>query len=364
MRALAAAVLALVIASGARSARAQDETPAAQPTTDGTVVRVVTKPLVPFVEIQDDGAVEGFSIDLWDEIASRNGWTTEWVQTETVGDLLDVVAGGGADAGIAGISVTREREELYDFSHPMFDSGLQILARADERRSITELVGGTLGASLLKFFVAVLLIIVISGHVVWLVQRRRADVPESYLKGVGHGMWISAATALAGDLAEGAPARPLGRLIAISWILMGVIALAVYTAALTSQLTVDSIDSEISGLADLGDAGVVTVEGSTSDLYLTRIGIEHDNVEAVDDAYALLRNSAADAVVYDAPVLRYFANTPSGAGLALVGSIFNPESYGIAFPVGSDLREQVNRALLDIRSDGTYERLVTRWFGE
>ncbi len=356
-------ILAAVVSSTAGPSTAIAQEPSG-PTADDTVVRVVTKPLVPFVELRDDGTVEGFSIDLWNEIAERNGWTTEWVQAETVGDLLEVVASGDADAGIAGISVTGEREEIYDFSHPMFDSGLQILARADERQSISELVGGTLGASLLKFFVGVLLVIVISGHVVWLVQRRRGGVPEPYLKGVGHGMWISAATALAGDLAEGAPARPLGRLIAIAWILMGVIALAVYTAALTTQLTVDSIDSDITGLSDLGDKAVVTVEGSTSDLYLTRIGMAHDNVDAVDDAYDLLRADSADAVVYDAPVLRYFANSPSGAGLALVGPIFNPESYGVAFPVGSELREAVNRTLLDIRSDGTYERFVTRWFGE
>jgi len=47
----------------------------------------------------------------------------------------------------------------------------------------------------------------------------------------------------------------------------------------------------------------------------------------------------------------------------VVGPIFQDESYGIALPTGSPLREPINEALLTLRQDGTYDAICERWFG-
>jgi polar amino acid transport system substrate-binding protein len=358
-----AAGLICVMALGGGTGTAQDNTDDGSAPATGTELSVATKPLIPFVSYTERGP-EGFSIDLWDEIAARNGWTTAWVERETVSDVLDAVAAGDAQAGIAGISVTAEREESFDFSYPMFDSGLQIMINQDASSSTWSQLRGLISTSLLLFSVVVLGVLFATGNLVWLVQRRRGEISSNYVRGVGEGMWVSAATALAGDLGESAPRRPLSRFIAIVWILVGVIAVAIFTALTTSRLTVDSIESDIRGLADLGGREVVTVQGSTSDTYLDRVGLDHTTVLAIEDAYPLLRDGGVDAIVYDAPVLRHHANTLGQGREAVVGSIFNPEAYGIAFPPDSPLRESVNRSLLAMRADGTFARLYTRWFGD
>ena len=46
----------------------------------------------------------------------------------------------------------------------------------------------------------------------------------------------------------------------------------------------------------------------------------------------------------------------------VAGSLFEPQQYGIAFPSRSQAREPVNRALLEIMEDGTYDRIYDRWF--
>ncbi len=329
---------------------------------EGATVRVVTKPLEPFVVLTDRGP-EGFSVDLWEDIADRNGWETEWIVVDTVGELLDTVEAGEADAGIAGISVTREREERVDFSHAMFEGGVQILA-GDSGTGVWSQLRSVLSTSLLLFVLTVVGVIVATGHLVWLVRRHQGEAPDGYLRGVGEGMWVSAATALAGDLGEGAPRRPLGRFVAILWILAGVVVIAIFTALLATRLTVDSIESSIDDLGDLGGRDVLTVAGSTSDEYLGRVGIPHRTVAAIEDAYPELLAGDADALVYDSPVLRYYAATAGRGRVTLVGPILAPESYGIAFPTGSALREPVNRALLDQQADGTDERLTRLWFGD
>ena len=86
-------------------------------------VRVGIKPLDPFV-VRSGARYSGFSIELWDEIARRNGWSTTYVWYDTLPPLLDDASSSKIDVGIAGISITRERESRMDFSHPMFNAGL------------------------------------------------------------------------------------------------------------------------------------------------------------------------------------------------------------------------------------------------
>gem|GEM_PF-2585280 len=49
--------------------------------------------------------------------------------------------------------------------------------------------------------------------------------------------------------------------------------------------------------------------------------------------------------------------------LVVLGAVFNPEDYGIALPNDSPLRESINRALLALKEDGTYDRSEQFWFG-
>ena len=86
-------------------------------------LRVGIKPLDPFV-VRSGSRYSGFSIELWDEIARRNGWSTTYVWYDTLPPLLDDASSSKIDVGIAGISITRERESRMDFSHPMFNAGL------------------------------------------------------------------------------------------------------------------------------------------------------------------------------------------------------------------------------------------------
>jgi polar amino acid transport system substrate-binding protein len=82
----------------------------------------------------------------------------------------------------------------------------------------------------------------------------------------------------------------------------------------------------------------------------------------VDDAYPMLTESSADALVFDSPVLLYAANESNG-NLKVVGPIFKQEQYGIVVQAGSPLRENINRTLLEIYNDGTYQQLYSKWFG-
>jgi polar amino acid transport system substrate-binding protein len=328
-------------------------------------LRVSTKPLTPFViksEFNDE-KLEGFSIDLWSEIARRNSWTFDWQMRAKVGEVLADVQNGQADVGIAGISMTAEREEQVDFSHPMFGAGLQI-ATAKTSNSLSGVLRSVFTPSLIRLIIAFAAFMFVGGHVIWLVERKRdPKFATEYGKGVGQGIWQAGSTLLSAGYGDRPPDKLKGRIAALCWMLAGIILVAYLQAILTSDRTLNELNGRIRNVNDLPGKEVVTVRGSTAAAFLDSRSIGHNDVDRIEDAYPLLRNGQAEAVVFDSPVLLHYVATRGGNKIRLAGGVFQPQAYGIAFPTGSPLREAVNHSLLEINDDGTYQRIYERWFG-
>jgi polar amino acid transport system substrate-binding protein len=327
----------------------------------GSAVTVAIKPLDPFVT-RDGDRYRGFSIDLWNEIARRNGWQTTYVWHDTLPPLLADVQSGPADVGIAGITITKDREQVLDFSYPMFSAGLEVMTRPRAASSWTRELAGFTTAGLGRYLLALAAALVVAGHVIWLATRRRTRL--GYLPGVGLGIYRAAGLGLVGDYGVASPERPLARAAAVVWSIMGICFVSLFTAALASQLTVRSIESTIGGVQDLGGSKVVTVAGSSAAAYLQAHALAFSTVPAIDDAYPRLDAGQVDAIVFDAPVLQHRAKVTGSSTEILVGGVFAREEYGIALPTGSPLRKKINTTLLDITADGTYQELYARYFGD
>ncbi|WP_043531250.1 transporter substrate-binding domain-containing protein [Litchfieldella xinjiangensis] len=95
-------------------------------------VNVVTDPsFVPFEMLdQESGEMVGFDMDIIHEIADRAGFQVD-LETMDFNGIIPAVQTGNQEIAIAGITITDERAEIVDFSDPYYDSGLQILVRAD-----------------------------------------------------------------------------------------------------------------------------------------------------------------------------------------------------------------------------------------
>ena len=326
-------------------------------------LRVVTKPIEPFV-IKEQERLTGFSIDLWKEIALLAELSFEFIEVETVADQLDSIAGGQADIAIAAISMTPEREERFDFSYPYYRSGLQIMVINEPRSTLTLLLAFIVSPAFLTTSAALLLILIVVGHIVWLLERKsNLDFPRSYWPGIWEGLWWSAVTVTTVGYGDKTVKDVPGRILGMIWMFAGLFLIANFTALVTAELTASTLSSSIDGPDDLPGKRVATVVGTTSAAWLQAEGLSFRGVEAIDDAYRLLKNGLVDAVVYDAPVLQYYVLTNQEEQLITVGTPFKREDYGIALPQNSPYEEQINRALLEILINGTYKDIEKRWFG-
>jgi len=328
-------------------------------------LRVATRLIRPFV-FEENGRLSGFSIELWQEIAKQMSVQTEFVVKPTVRDLLDSVNNNGANLGIAAISVTAERELKWDFSQPMFDAGLQILTpiQAGGGSLVKAIVANLFSSAVLPYILGVAFILIFIAHLVWLLERRNSTgmlTHRSYYPGIFETCWWAASTLA--TQADQMPRAALARMVAVFWMFASVVFIAYFTAAVTSNLTVQQLHGDISGPDDLPGKRVASVKGSTSAEYLRQHNVEVSEFAKVEDAFQSLLAGETDAVVYDAPVLLYFASHEGKGKVQTVGTIFRKESYGIAFPDKSPLRKRVNEALLKLKENGTYDQLYAKWFG-
>lgn len=95
-----------------------------------------------------------------------------------------------------------------------------------------------------------------------------------------------------------------------------------------------------------------------------REGVQVAKYNTIDLALLDLRNRRIDAVVGDAPVLKYMI-FQSFRELKTVGYRFTDEKFGIAMAQGSeDLQAAINAALKKIKETGEYNQIHEKWFGE
>ena len=316
----------------------------------------------PFV-MQNNGRLAGFSIDLWQKIAREIGVNSEFKVVPTFREMLDLVNKGKVDAAIANISITAAREQQADFSQPIFDAGLQILVPKPDGAT-TALFAAIWSSGLLQILGWAFLILIGVAHIMWWIEGgRHSAIPADYVAGVWGAFWWAFTIITMGGFEDNQPSRPLGRALAVVWILASLFATSIFIAKITTALTVNTLRVNISSVQDLFGKKVGVTEGSTAEKFLKRKGLKVIAYQKIDRLFDDVRAGKLDAVVHDSPLLKYYAAHGGKNRVIVVGPIFHPEKYGILFPQGSPWLEKVNRALLTLRENGVYEQIRKKWFG-
>ena len=329
-------------------------------------LRVATFVLPPYVMKQGDG-LTGFSVDIWRAVAERMHASFTFVEAPDVDGLMADIRSGSADIGVSGVFITEERDESVDFSVPILNAGLQVMT-PDERRPGSFVAVGSLAsvifsATTLEWLAFAVLLMLVPAHIVWWLEREKPDSITAggrYWPGILASIHWSMSTLL--TQSEASPRGPAARALALLWMFVGTMFVALYTADLTASLTVQQIRGVINGPEDLPHRAVATLKGSTSAAYLR----DHDAlVQEYPDTDAMIAalRDGAEAVLFSAPTLRYYAAHGGSGRVRLVGPEFDKGDLGFVVPVDSPLRRRVDAALLALRDDGTYQRLHKKWFG-
>ncbi len=130
----------------------------------------------------------------------------------------------------------------------------------------------------------------------------------------------------------------------------------------SEQSLLVAADSSIAAIADLDGIKVGVQQGTTGKAYAEENATGAKLVSFPSDAemFAALKAGQVDALLQDLPVNLEHAEDGT---FAVVETYATDEQYGLAAKSGnSELVDDVNAALADMREDGTYQEIYDRYF--
>lgn len=330
---------------------------------NGRTLTVGTKIAPPFV-MQDGDGYTGLSINLWQAVADRLNLKTKYV-VRNIGGLLSGVQDGSLDIAVAALTVSAPREARIDFTYPFYTSGLAIAVPATGGNSIWLTVKRFFSWQFLTAALTLAAVLLLVGLLVWLFERRRnaEEFGGGPVAGLASGFWWAAVTMTTVGYGDKSPRTPGGRLVGLVWMFAAVIIISSFTAAIATSLTVGQLASGIQGVNDLRSARVATVADSAAAESLTARGIAFAKRDDLSTAMADLAAGHVDAVVYDAPLLKYRVRTQYAASLSVLPKTFERQDYAFALPQGSPLREPINRAILEYLNGNSWQQQLNRYLG-
>ncbi len=340
-----------VIASLLLPASAQNSAP----------LQIATVHRPPFA-FADTPEIRGFSIDLMRAIGQELGRDVDFLPQDTFGGMFAKVKANDVDGAIANISITTEREREMDFSQPIFGSGIKILL-PNTSNSIG--VFGALFTWDIAFIIlSGLALLFFGGLLMWVFERRQqAYFDKPAKEALFPSFWWALNLVVNGGFEERVPRSFFGRIFAVMLVVSSLFIVSIFVASITAAITVDALNSNVQNLRDLENKRVGTIGGSTSASFLETNGLIFADYSTPDEMFKAFELGVLDALVFDGPILAYYAQTKGRGRMHVLERTYRPENYGIVLPSGSLLKEEIDQILLKFKVDGTYDDLLVKWFG-
>lgn len=346
------------------SARAQDaiavvEQSPARPITVGVYVHP------PFV-MKEDGKYTGMAIDLWEEAARQLNLLTEYVEMNNVGTLIQAIQTGKIDVAVTNMTVTRDRAERIDFTHPWFDAGQRIMTTKGHGAGFTDLVEGLRVSGHLRAYGWLALVILVSTILMTFFDRRfDEDFPKRWRDGLAESFYTVMTVATSGKpVARKNLFGWIGRIWQAAWLVCGIAVLAYVMSSVTSVMTTLSLTSQITSVNNLAGRTVGVQPGSVSETYARKNGVNALPFDQIDEAVNALLKGQIDAVIGDAPVLEYYAHIHTDMPVVVVGPIFEPDKYAFGLRHGNNLTRPLSVELIGASENGRIEEVRKQYFGD
>jgi polar amino acid transport system substrate-binding protein len=355
--AMMAALLALIVWSAPDAAAQQDVSIARE-------LVVGTKEAPPFAIKNENGEWGGISIELWRRVADQIKLKYRFAEADSMTSLLDGLEKGDFDVAIAAITVTPEREQRIDFTVPYFQAGTGIAVRSDRIANWLPVIHSIASYGFAQAALAMLGLACLSGVLIWVFEH---NANEGFGGGVAHGLssgvlW-STHTMTQRVAGDAVPTTLAGRIVAIIWMIVSVIAIAVFTAGLTSALTTKRLHGAVDSIADLEHVRVGVVQGVATEDALSRKRIKFRAFASLSQGFGALQGGSIDALVHDRPILAWMIRQ-GGLTAELTDVTFEPQSYAIALRNDRTLRKELNVELLKAEQSDWWKDILFRYLGQ
>jgi ABC-type amino acid transport substrate-binding protein len=290
-----------------------------------------------------------------------------------------------ADIAIAPLTISSMRERVIDFSKPFMQLGISIMIKKPEKQkpgvfSFMDPLSYEIWMCIVFSYLAV-------STVLFLVSR--FSPKEWQIEDSVHGptftndftilnsLWFS----LGAFMRRGCDVCPrslAGRIVGSAWWFFTLIIISSYTANLAAFLTIERMLTPIESADDLAKQTEIlygTLEaGSTKDFFKTSKIPTYEKmwsfmssepsvfVKTTDEGVQRVRNSKGRYAFLLESTMNDYYNQRKPCNTLKVGDNLDSKGYGIATPIGSDLRSRINVAVLQLLEREDLQKLQKKWW--
>jgi polar amino acid transport system substrate-binding protein len=124
------------------------------------------------------------------------------------------------------------------------------------------------------------------------------------------------------------------------------------------------LDVPVKGPQDLPRVRVGAIADTAGETYLQDHRIAYTSYKSASEGLRSIQEGLIEALVYDAPILRYLIHHEFQGGLLeLLPHTFFREDYGFALPERSSIREPINRVLLEKINGFEWQEILHHYLG-
>lgn len=269
----------------------------------------------------------GISVDLFNEIAINNNWDVEYTQIP-FSNFEEALQNGTIDVYIPAVTLTAEREERLDFSYTYYKDNLGISGPRQENfiSFVKELINKLF--PVIKFVPASILICAL---LYTIIEHKKVNGYNIF-----NSIYWAITTAVTVGYGDEAPKTVLGRILAIAWMISGILTFSWMFGILLNLEIEDQIDTT--------KINLVVEENTTAHQYVKENNLQFEtvkNTKQLDDAIADNKYILSDASLIPNAII--LENTE--------------QYYAFAFREESPLIEETNQQLLKILNSQLWERI-------
>jgi ABC-type amino acid transport substrate-binding protein len=330
-------------------------------------LRVAVYDVPPYGSADAAGLFSGASVDIWRRVAEDLHLSYRFVAVAQMEDVITGVEHGQFDAAIGAITITPDRLARVEFTYPAHRSGVAIalpkqtgplaavMSYVAVVRDLGSLIALTLG------------LLVVIGAMMWAFERKRRLAADSGERGVASlydGIYWAAVTMTTVGYGDVTPLTPVGRFIAVIWMLGSLALISLVTTSLVARLTADAVTSApIVRTSDLDGKRLAAVADSSGAEYLEEQHLQYTKYANLKDALASLVSGKSDGVVNSVGTLDYAISTYFSGVIPMPSGILAPSYMAFALPPNSPLKKPLDRALIKITASPSWRSLEPAYFG-
>jgi len=337
--------------------------PGGSPPTAGRrlVVGVIHDP--PYLVKGKDGGWSGLNMDVWRNVAKA--MKVDYTLREVPAlDIEEALRRGDIDISIDASYVLSDRAEKIDFSFPFGNARLAVATVSDRLHhpwwtalsiffSWTTLeVAGTIALLLLAL-----------GAAIWFFERRSnlEHFGGSRLRGIGSGVYWAGST-MASGVCLGVPIKSFrARLLALLWMFLCALALSGLIASLTSSLFQARAVLEVVSDRDLQHMKLGGLEGSVESLVLKSSVPDFRLYREEEQALRAVLKGEVEGFLYDEITLHYYKDGDYLGQISVYPTAFRRFFFAFGLPKGSSIKEEVDRAIVDLLEKPDWPFLLKRY---